>query len=244
MKKFLFVFLCSNLVYWIPALYRGYVSITSSVLIEGLVYFLLTWWLLWKFKDDGESIVRILFPLFLGLLWLELPYRIVGINDVESFFTLFHLLTTPIAIILAVYWIKHHNYKVLSIGSLCWLLLAIVGNTYWMEFAHYGTLSAHNLAGYTIKEVGEKEISIDDCREKYIVIYLHTGPLFDMEKNQEFIELAKNPQVRFVETEEEMTAISPRAKRTPTIIILNEQRDMVFKGSIRFATSKLKVLLF
>ena len=87
------------------------------------------------------------------------------------------------------------------------------------------------------------KMSIEECQEKLIVIYLHTGPLFDLDKHPEFVKLTNNPQVRFVESQEEIAAFSPRVKHTPTIVILNEQRDMVFKGSIRFATYKLKKLI-
>lgn len=245
MKKFFFVFLCSNLAYWIAALFRGYVSVSSSIVTEGILYFFLTWWLLWKYKDDGESIVRILFPLFFGLFWLELPYRIVGINDAGLYFTMFHLLTTPIAIMLSLYGYRQRNYIVSIIGIVCWFLLALVGNVYWTEYAQYGSLESQiNLSGQTIIDVEGKKVSIDECQEKFIVIYLHTGPLFDLDKHPEFIKLTKNSQVRFVESLEDIAAFSPRAKHTPTIIILNDQRDVVFKGSIRFATYKLKNFLF
>ena len=237
MKKFFFVFLCSNLAYWIAAIFRGYVSVSSSIVTEGILYFFLTWWLLWKYKDDGESIVRILFPLFFGLFWLELPYRI--------YFTMFHLLTTPIAIMLSLYGYRQRNYIVSIIGIVCWFLLALVGNVYWTEYAQYGSLESQiNLSGQTVIDVEGKKVSIDECQENYIVIYLHTGPLFDLDKHPEFVKLTNNPQVRFVESLEDIAAFSPRAKHTPTIIILNDQRDVVFKGSIRFATYKLKNFLF
>lgn len=138
MKKFFFIFLLSNVAYWIAALFRGYVSITSSILVEGLVYFLLTWWLFKKYVLDNEPPIRILFPLLFGLFWLELPYRIIEIlfNDggANTNFTMLHLIMTPFVIMLSYHWYKHRNFIVLTIAALLWLIVTIIGNTYWMEF--------------------------------------------------------------------------------------------------------------
>ena len=74
MKKFFWIFLLSNVTFHLSWPFRHQaLPLQCQMLVEGVLYALLTYWLLKKYKDDGEPLLRIMFPLFLGFFWLELP---------------------------------------------------------------------------------------------------------------------------------------------------------------------------
>ena len=130
MKKFFFIFLLSNVVFHVSWPFRtAWLPLQCQMLIEGVLYGLLTWWLLKKYKDDGEPLMRIMFPLFLGFLWLELPTRIIDFFGTIS--SLLHMFTTPLLIGIVVYCFKRQNWKLFCFLAVVWLLLVLFGEYLW-----------------------------------------------------------------------------------------------------------------
>ena len=140
MKKFFWIFLLSNVAFHLswPFRHRA-LPLQCQMLVEGVLYALLTYWLLKKYKDDGEPLSRILFPWLFGFLWLELPLRIVDFwGGVGS---LLHMITTPSMIALVVYCYKRQNFKLFCLLAFIWLLAVILVEYLWDSFV---TLSFFN----------------------------------------------------------------------------------------------------
>ncbi len=130
MKKFLYIFFLSNVVFHISWPFRvAWLPLQCHMLAEGILYGLLTWWLLKKYKDDGEPLERILFPLFLGFFWLELPTRILDFYGTIS--SLLHMFTTPLLISFIVYCFKRKGWKLLFSLTVIWILVVILGEYFW-----------------------------------------------------------------------------------------------------------------
>ena len=131
MKKFFWIFLLSNVAFHLSWPFRHQaLPLQCQMLVEGVLYALLTYWLLKKYKDDGEPLLRIMFPLFLGFFWLELPLiRILDFR--ESISTLLHEITTPLLIGAVVYCFKHQNWKLYHILFVIWMVIVIVGEHLW-----------------------------------------------------------------------------------------------------------------
>lgn len=160
------IFAFANITLFISIPVRAY-SIKWAIILEGILFFFLTLWLLRKYAPlIGKR--KVLLAIVLGLVWLELPARLTDFSG--SLFSIQLITNTLLAIAIA-YLVHKGKMIIPAIGICLWTLLGTIGQTHWVEYVHNKDVKLNaNISQELLIDKDGEPLSVKELPNDYVLL--------------------------------------------------------------------------
>ena len=166
MKKSFIVSCCASLLLFLVLCWSGRISNNIACLTESISFFILTWYLLRKFTNEGFSCNSVIWGIIIGRLILDIPLRIS--NPPAYTASLLTPIVVVTAILLAALWFRDKSKIVLC---LCIIILILMNLFYRPLSFHFfpGLHSEHDTSKCSVKEQskGKQKGNLEILNRKY-----------------------------------------------------------------------------
>lgn len=273
MKKYIWIFLASLLLFLICSPLRGW-AYTYASIIETPCYLVMTYIFLSKQAKGNKDVFIILGLIILGRIILELPLRISYFESTLA--SLPNTLLACLAVALATFVFMAKKKMIVGIVSaIIWSYCVFIGHEKWLHYIIWGPVPEVKVSSFVIN-TSEGDKALEDIKDSYILLdfwnskcgvcfqsFPHLQTLYDKYRDKislasVFVPLYKGErqedgQSRMDEMNYTFPVWSVAKEDTllnilginayPTVILLDGNRKVLFKGNLKNAQKKLEDLI-